>query len=67
MERSILPTNVIPSHYDLELKVDISNSKFYGLVNIVIEIKNQTNNIVLNSKSLNISSSYATINNEKYF
>ncbi|XP_070509761.1 aminopeptidase N-like [Chironomus tepperi] len=52
-----LPKNVVPVHYDLSLTTNVHNSgdrATIGFVKILVKIVDETNQIVLNSKSLTI-------------
>ncbi|KAH3669122.1 hypothetical protein WICMUC_005086 [Wickerhamomyces mucosus] len=52
-ERDILPGYVKPIHYDLKLsKIDVKNNTFEGEVAIQLEIKEDTNKIILHASNL---------------
>ena len=59
-EELLLPTNLIPSHYNIQMKPDLYGNnpslfKFEGSVEIFIECKEPTDKIILHVQSLNIS------------
>ncbi|KGG50376.1 hypothetical protein DI09_73p40 [Mitosporidium daphniae] len=54
-DKCVLPSDVIPSDYVIELHVNLNSSEFFGLVIVEIAIVNTTNKIVLNAKDLSIS------------
>lgn len=64
--RIILPDNVIPEHYDLELKAYMEEFKFDGLANIHISIQKKSNSITLNAKDLNVESGILFIDEKTY-
>ncbi|KAK7047331.1 Aminopeptidase 2 mitochondrial [Paramarasmius palmivorus] len=49
-----LPTNVAPSHYDLTIRTDLDTLKFFGAVEIDLQINEETSQIVLNALDLTI-------------
>ena len=67
-DRCVLPCDVIPQHYDIELDVDLDTSIFSGLVVAKIHFVYTTDKIVLNARDLNIcsTSSFLAIGLEKY-
>lgn len=50
--REVLPDNVVPEHYELELKPCLDSFTFDGLVEISITVIKTTNEIRLNAKDL---------------
>ena len=52
--RVILPADVVPYHYDLELDVDFDKFKFAGTVGIDLECVKDTESISLNTVELDI-------------
>ncbi len=52
--KGILPTNAIPSHYDLTFDVDLKNFKYSGKETIDLVVRNQTSEIVLNAVDLEV-------------
>ena len=50
-----IPKDLVPSYYDLELRVDLDKFVFSGSVDIHIEVKRSTAYIIIHSYSLNIS------------
>lgn len=48
----ILPNSTIPLQYELELDINFNTLEVEGSVSITVQIVEETNNIVLNSKSL---------------
>ena len=51
-----LPRSVKPSHYDLELKLDLHGLTFQGSVAVHLHICHETSSIILHAKDLEISS-----------
>lgn len=51
----MLPTEVVPTHYDLYLKPDLESFRFEGRVAIKVNVVSDTKTIVLNAKDLNVS------------
>ena len=51
-ERAVLPTNVLPVHYDVSFRPDARHLTFSGSVAIEIEVKDPTHDIVLNAADL---------------
>ncbi len=51
-----LPDNVIPTHYQLNLKIDPEKSRFSGQTNIDIKVKKATKTFYINGKELTINS-----------
>lgn len=50
-----LPTDLIPSHYDIQLRIDINDQQmFIGSISITMECNQSTNLLLLHSKELNI-------------
>ncbi|KAI0743398.1 peptidase family M1-domain-containing protein [Daedaleopsis nitida] len=49
-----LPTDVIPTHYDVKILTDLENLRFEGVVNIQLQVKKETTKIVLNSLELSL-------------
>jgi aminopeptidase N len=47
-ERQVLPTNVRPSHYDLELEPDFDTCKISGSVSIELDALETSRSITLN-------------------
>lgn len=52
--REVLPTNVKPHHYDLEVEPNFKDFTFNGTVKIDLEIKEDTKDISLNSLEIDI-------------
>lgn len=52
---SKLPNSTIPNSYDVTLTVDLDRYRFSGLVNISIDVLQDTNSVTLNVKDLDIS------------
>ncbi|XP_069748207.1 endoplasmic reticulum aminopeptidase 2-like isoform X2 [Narcine bancroftii] len=50
-----LPARIIPIHYDLQVHPNLTTSTFTGLAKIQIFIRQETSNIVLHAKHLDIS------------
>ncbi|OMJ09869.1 Aminopeptidase 1, partial [Smittium culicis] len=55
-DRVLLPGNVKPSHYDLNLTPDLEKLTFSGSVSIALDVKLDTTQLVLHSNELTISS-----------
>lgn len=53
---SRLPTNVVPSHYHLNIRPDIANFTFTGSEKVEVDVKEATKTIVLNSLDIEIKS-----------
>lgn len=53
----LLPSSVVPVNYDVQLRPDFQKFTFDGIVNIQIEIRETTREIVLHAADLNIMSS----------
>jgi aminopeptidase N len=51
-ERVVLPGNVIPAHYDVEVTPDVAHLKFRGRARIDIDVQQQTRIIELNAADL---------------
>src|SRR5947207_1456395 len=51
-----LPSNVIPSHYDVEIKPNSKEMTFAGSVRITVEVREPTSEIALNSLELQFDS-----------
>ena len=51
-----LPKTVKPTHYELDLNLDLDGLTFQGSVVVHLEVFHQTTSIVLNSKELEITS-----------
>lgn len=58
--REILPANVIPRHYTLTLEPDFENFTFEGLVEIDLDVAEDTKSISLNTLELTIHSTTVT-------
>lgn len=55
-ERDLLPTNVVPRHYQLDLEPDLDNFTFNGKALIDLDVAEDSNFITLNSKEIVITS-----------
>lgn len=51
-DRIVLPSNVIPDHYDVDIAADVAHLSFHGRVRINIEVARATDSIVLNAADL---------------
>ncbi|KAM3562523.1 hypothetical protein ARSEF4850_002741 [Beauveria asiatica] len=54
LERDVLPTNVIPRHYQLELEPDFDRFTFNGIVVIDLDIVEDSSSITLHSLEIGI-------------
>ncbi|AYV78975.1 MAG: hypothetical protein Edafosvirus65_1, partial [Edafosvirus sp.] len=63
MEKEILPTHTIPLHYNLEIKPNLDNTMFDGIVKIDVRIIKETDNIIVNGRDINITNVYLECNN----
>jgi len=61
-EAAVLPKNIKPLHYQLELKPDIQNFTFSGNETIDVNIAESSSNIVLNALDIDIGSASIEIN-----
>ena len=55
-KRIVLPTNVKPVHYDLELKTCFKTFQFQGKVGISVQVLDVCDTLVMNSRELSIKS-----------
>ncbi|KAK1218706.1 Aminopeptidase 2 mitochondrial [Marasmius sp. AFHP31] len=55
-----LPTNVKPTHYDISIRTDLDKLAFDGFVKISLDVKENTDTIVLNSNGLKLGKASAT-------
>lgn len=62
-DRQILPQNVTPSHYALQITTDLEGGTFNGTVDVDIHINQDRDSITVNALGINIHS--ATIDNVK--
>ena len=60
-----LPKNVVPTHYAITIEPDLTEFVFRGRQVVNLEIKEDTDKIVLNSLSLNISQASFSYNSER--
>jgi aminopeptidase N len=51
-DRIVLPSSVIPEHYDVEVTPDATHLSFRGHARITVEVTRQTQSIVLNAADL---------------
>lgn len=56
-----LPTEVVPSHYQIELAPDLEAARFAGTVTITVEITEATKSIICNAAELSVSEAYFTL------
>ncbi|KAG4443325.1 hypothetical protein IFR05_001194 [Cadophora sp. M221] len=49
-----LPKNVVPSHYDLDLNLDLDGLTFHGSVSVHLDACDETSSIVLHARELKI-------------
>lgn len=50
-----LPQYIVPYHYNLLIKADVSNLRFEGQQTVYFDLTNSTNTIVIHTKEMNIS------------
>lgn len=63
-DRDILPSNVKPTHYDLELRPDMEKFTFTGTVKIQVEVMEATKSISLNAQELSDFDATLSINDK---
>src|SRR6476661_10639379 len=51
-QRQVLPSNIVPTHYDLSIAPDAAALVFKGSVRISINVTEPSNEVVLNAKGL---------------
>src|SRR6202046_4448437 len=51
-DRIVLPSSVIPEHYDVEVAPDAAHLSFRGRARIAVEVTRRTQSIVLNAADL---------------
>ena len=59
-----LPTNVVPSHYFITIRPDISSFTFSGSETVDVQVRERTKTIVLNSLDIAIQSATFASNNK---
>ena len=62
-EAAVLPKNIKPLHYQLELKPDIQNFAFSGNETIDVRVSESSSTIVMNALDIDIGSASIAINN----
>lgn len=63
-EFSRLPTNVVPSHYHLTIRPEISEFTFSGTETVEVQVREKTKTIVLNSLDIAIQSASFVANDQ---
>ncbi|KAJ3027530.1 UNVERIFIED_CONTAM: hypothetical protein HDU68_003661 [Siphonaria sp. JEL0065] len=63
--REVLPTNVVPSRYNVHLAPSLETFTFSGSVAITASVVNPTTSIVLNNKGLNVTTASVSFNGVK--
>ena len=61
---SRLPKNVVPNHYFVTIRPEISNFTFTGTETVNVDVREQTTSIVLNSLDIEIQSASFVSNNQ---
>ena len=61
---SRLPKNVVPNHYSITIRPEISNFTFTGTETVNVDVREQTTTIVLNSLDIEIQSASFVSNNQ---
>lgn len=56
--RELLPTNVVPTHYDVTLEPDLEKFTFKGTVLVEFDVKEETKSISLHSLEIDIQSAH---------
>jgi aminopeptidase 2 len=56
--RELLPTNVIPKHYDVTLEPDFEKFVFKGTVLVEFDVKEETKSISLHTLEIDIHSAH---------
>lgn len=64
MNREILPNNIKPIKYNLEIKPDFTKFEFDGVLSFNFKVIENTNTIILNSKELKISKVFISTNSD---
>uniref|UniRef100_A0A1L8E3A0 Aminopeptidase n=1 Tax=Nyssomyia neivai TaxID=330878 RepID=A0A1L8E3A0_9DIPT len=59
-----LPRTSRPIHYDLHMKIDVDEAKFYGSEKIQINVLGQTDEIAINYKDMNVDESTVSLLDE---
>lgn len=54
VERDLLPTNVIPRHYQLQLEPDFGNFTFNGKVVIDLDVTEDSSSVTLHTLEIDI-------------
>ncbi|ESK92478.1 leucyl aminopeptidase [Moniliophthora roreri MCA 2997] len=62
-----LPTNVTPIHYDLTIRTDLKTSKFFGAIEIDLNINEESSQIILNALDLHIEDVSITTSEDQVF
>mmetsp|Transcript_13709 Transcript_13709/g.19373 ORF Transcript_13709/g.19373 Transcript_13709/m.19373 type:complete len:883 (-) Transcript_13709:45-2693(-) len=63
--RVLLPSNVVPVKYEIQIEPDLERFTFDGQVNIEIEISSETKDITLHSKEISVTEvSFSPLNQE---
>jgi aminopeptidase 2 len=59
-----LPTDTVPTHYDLKIRTDLKDLTFDGAVSITIRFVNDTSTILLNAFELELGPSFVLVDGE---
>ena len=64
-DRVILPTHVIPKHYRLTLTPNLVEFTFQGIVEVDLDVREESDTVIVNAKELQIQSGKITFSSAK--